>query len=236
MWGLILAPTICPADEPIFDDPAEQLNSRAQRERATSHPTTQDHNPDGTADNATKPPESEFMPDASQATVVQSLEEAARTASAAADAAGRRGDNAMYEKLTAYKRDYTRLADVARNQPLPPSIYPLEAGRRGCLYAVRRAEQRLNTGQGIVTVPLQTVVWFKVKPTELKPDGSILCDVLDNTGGTRLFRARFFGADNLRVGNTVQLINAPFECTAVNARNDGTIYHLRPIPATELAQ
>lgn len=166
-----------------------------------------------------------LVPDASQHTIIGNLEEAVIRLSEAADTAGARGDRVAFERLTDRKREYVRMIDGLRNQPLPPSLYPIEVGKRGCLYGVTESETVIRAGEERLVIPLYVITWFRVKAIEKRRDGSMLAEVYDR--GTLLYRVVLEGTEQVVVGTTGVLANVQFECVSAEGDDAGTIYHLQ---------
>lgn len=166
-----------------------------------------------------------LIADASQPTLVRNHEDVVITLSEAADTAGASGDLAAFERLTARKREYTRMIDGLRNRPLPTSLYPLEVGRRGGLYGVLESQTLIKAGEQRVLIPLYVITWFRVKPTGKRPDGTVSAEVYE--GGSVLYRVLFEGVEQLSAGGTSILPNMQFECTEAESDDAGMIYHLR---------
>lgn len=175
-------------------------------------------------------PSSPFVIGGSQATIIKSIEQALASIQQHADQLAAAGDTAGYEQGKAALEKYRELLKRAKDTPLEPSLYPLDLGKKGCLFAVRSIKSPAGTPDKPFAVDLEVVSWMKVKIIGPRPDHFIDAELLDNFGKISLYKVVFHDlSDQLKAGTTVLLINMPFECIAEEQTDTGTVYHLKKI-------
>ncbi len=161
-------------------------------------------------------------------------DEAIRLLDGAIAEAAAAGDTARHDALKSRRADIAEASERAKKTPMLPSLYPLEVGKKGCLYAVRESEIVIRAGTGDsrpLTLPLQVLSWFDVKFTGNTADGALLCDIYENSGKILLYKAEISGMDNpaLKPGVMAQLVNVAFECAATEQTEVGMVYHLKKV-------
>jgi hypothetical protein len=145
--------------------------------------------------------------------------------------------NAARRGVLARHRDHFReLLSKSQAEPLLPSLYPLDLGKKGCLFAFRQTECNLGSADQPLAVRLQVISWFRITITAVRSDGSLDAEVRDNTGDTLLYRVCLQGVDTtvLKPGVSANLVNAPFECISEEQTDSGKIYGLKRLPTAAL--
>ena len=178
----------------------------------------------------TGPVDSQIVIGGCHATVVKSLEQAIDSIGKEMDQLAASGDTANHDALADTLERYQTLLKKTQESAVPPSIYPLQLGKKGCLYVVRRIKAPAGTADKPRTVEIHVVSWMKVNILSVEQDQSIGAELMDAFGKHSLYRVVIEGLPRtLKAGSVVQLVNMQFECITEERTDQGKVYHLRKL-------
>ena len=171
-----------------------------------------------------------FVPGGSQATIIKSVEQALVAIQAHMDQLATVGDTLGYDQAKNTLEMYRELLKQAKETTLEPCLYPLELGKKGCLFTIRNIKSPAGTSDKPFFVDLQVVSWMKVKIIDIRADQTIEAELTDNSGKITLYKVIFLDLPKqLEPGKSVLLLNMRFECIAEEQTDTGKVYHLKKI-------
>lgn len=183
-----------------------------------------------TSQPTTRPLDAQYVIGGSHATVVKSLEQAIDSIQKQMDELAASGETADHNALADILGKYQTTLKRTKESPVPPSIYPLQLGKKGCLYLVRKAKAPGGTPGKPRTMDIHVMAWMKVKILRIEQDQSISAELLDTFGKLCFYKVVIEGLPStLKVGSVVQLINMQFECVMEERADSGKVYYLKKL-------
>lgn len=173
-----------------------------------------------------------FVIGASQHTMQAKYQDAIAMLGKAMEAASSSGQTALYEALKTKRAEFEQLEERLMAERLPPSIYPLELGKKGCLMAIREVQLPINVEEAEpMQAKMQMVSWFHLKVTASNGASLAEAETFDATGRVRLYRVKIDGpcAAQLQPGSAVRIKNSVFQCTSEEGEGANKVYSLKQL-------